>query len=121
MWPILLLQELITTFCVHAVSILHLAVNIKTSIKTCHCHNRVNLLYLLACLNNVHRELLYYPALVLASASTNVRVFRTSLFPNPMMVHVWYVDGYWSKILHSTIPIPIHDLKVKVTDLELLC
>ena len=60
--------------------------------------------------------------LALALASTNVKVFRTSLFPNPMMdlVHVWYDDGYWSKILHSTIPTPIRDLKVKVTDLELL-
>ena len=86
------------------------------------------------------------------------------------LVHVWYDDGYWSKILHSTIPtpymtlrsrsrifmlkflgphyfqtlwwiwfmfgmmidtglkfyavpstLPMHDLKVKVTDLELLC
>ena len=41
------------------------------------------------------------------------------------LVHVWYDDGYWSKILHSTIPpsppTPVHDLKVKVTDLELLC
>ena len=47
-----------------------------------------------------------------------LKVFRTSLIPNPMMdlVHVWYDDRYWSKILHSTIPIPIHDLKVKVTD-----
>ena len=36
------------------------------------------------------------------------------------LVHVWYDDGYWSKILHSTIPTPIHDLKVKVTDLKLL-
>ena len=36
------------------------------------------------------------------------------------LVHVWYDDRYWSKILHSTIPIPIHDLKVKVTDLEFL-
>ena len=65
-------------------------------------------------------------ALALASASTNVKVyvkvFRTSIFPNPMLdlVHVWYVDGYWSKILHSNIPTPIHDLKIKVTDLELL-
>ena len=52
-----------------------------------------------------------------------VLVFRTSLFPNPMMdlVHIWYDDRYWSKILHSTIPTPIHDLKVKVTDLELSC
>ena len=50
-------------------------------------------------------------------------VFRTSLFPNPMMdlVHVWYDYTYCSKILFSTIPTPIHDLKVKVTDLELSC
>ena len=52
-----------------------------------------------------------------------VKVFRTSLFPNPLMdlVHVWYDDRYWSKILHSAIPTPIHDFKVKITDLELLC
>ena len=34
------------------------------------------------------------------------------------LVYVWYV---WSKILLSTIPTPMYDLKVKVTDLELLC
>ena len=52
----------------------------------------------------------------------NVKVFRTSLFPNPLMdlVYIWYGDRYWSKILFSTIPTPMHDLKVKVTDLELL-
>ena len=52
-----------------------------------------------------------------------VKVFRTSLFPNPMMdlVHVWYDDRYWSKLLFITVPTPIHDLKVKVTDLELSC
>ena len=51
-----------------------------------------------------------------------IKVFRTSLFPNPMMdlVHVWYDDRYWSKNLHSAIPTPIHDLKVKVTNFELL-
>ena len=32
------------------------------------------------------------------------------------LVNVWYDDRYWSKILHSTIPTPIRDLKVKVTD-----
>ena len=37
------------------------------------------------------------------------------------LVHVWFDDGYWYKILHSTIPTPICDLKVKVTDLKLLC
>ena len=52
-----------------------------------------------------------------------VKVFRTSLFLNPLMdlVHVWCDDGYWSKILHSAIPTPIHGLKVKFMDLELLC
>ena len=37
------------------------------------------------------------------------------------LVHVWYDDRYWSKILHSTIHTPIHDLEVKVTDLKLSC
>ena len=52
-----------------------------------------------------------------------VKVFRTSLFPNPMMdsVHVWCDNRYWSRISHSVIPISIHQFKVKVTDLELLC
>ena len=52
-----------------------------------------------------------------------VKVFRTSLFPNPMMdlVHVWCDDRYWSKILHSAIPTSIRHCKVMVTDLELLC
>ena len=35
-------------------------------------------------------------------------------------VYVRYDDRHWSKILLSTIPTPMHDLKVKVTDLELL-
>ena len=50
-----------------------------------------------------------------------VKGFRTSLFPNTIvdLVHAWYDVGYPSKILHSTIPTPIYDLKVKVTDLEL--
>ena len=36
------------------------------------------------------------------------------------LVHVCYDDRCWSKILLSTIPTPMHDIKVKVTDLELL-
>ena len=36
------------------------------------------------------------------------------------LVYIWYDDRYWSKILFSTIPTHMHDLKVKVTDLELL-
>ena len=37
------------------------------------------------------------------------------------LVHEWYDDRYWSKILCSTIHTPHHVLKVKVTVLELLC
>ena len=37
------------------------------------------------------------------------------------LVHVWYDDTYWSKISEGTIPIPVHDLEVKVTDFEFLC
>ena len=67
-------------------------------------------------------------ALALASASvyTNVKVFvkvfKTSLFPNLItdLIHLWYDDTYWSKILHSSIPTPLGQVKVKVTDLELL-
>ena len=37
------------------------------------------------------------------------------------LVYVWYDDRHWSKILLTTIPTPMHDFKIKVTDLELLC
>ena len=45
-----------------------------------------------------------------------------SLFPNPVvyLFHVWYDDRCWSKLLCSMIPNPVHDFKVKVTDLEFL-
>ena len=32
---------------------------------------------------------------------------------------IWLDDRYWSKVLFTTITIPAHDFKVKVTDLEL--
>ena len=46
----------------------------------------------------------------------------TSLFPNPVvyLFHVLYDDRCWSEILCSTIPHPVYDFKVKVTDLEFL-
>ena len=49
-----------------------------------------------------------------------VKVFKTSLFPNLAtdLLHLWYHDTYWSKILHSTIPTALGHIKVKVTDLE---
>ena len=74
---------------------------------------------------SLRRAILLPPALALglALASTNVKVFRTSLFPNPLMdlVYIWYDDRYWSNILFRTSPTSMHVLKVKVTDLELLC
>ena len=37
------------------------------------------------------------------------------------LFYFWYDDRNWFKILPSTISTPMYDLKVKVTDLELLC
>ena len=37
------------------------------------------------------------------------------------LAHVWYDDRYKSKILCGTIYTPVHDFKVKVTDLDFLC
>ena len=61
--------------------------------------------------------------LALASVSTNVKVFKASLFPNLItdFIHLWYDDTYWSKILSSTIPITLGHVKVKVIDLEFSC
>ena len=73
------------------------------------------------------RAIVLPPALALASVSTNVKVFvkvfRTSLFPNLTtdLIHLWYGDTYWSKILRSTIPTTVGYVKVKVTDLEFSC
>ena len=36
------------------------------------------------------------------------------------LVHVWYGDRYWSKILQGINLNPVHDLKIEVTDLEFL-
>ena len=81
----------------------------------------------LAHVNKVQEELLYYPRRRRRRQWRRWRrrpqmlkflfkVLRTSLFPNPLidLVHVWYDDRYWSKILRGTIPTPVHDLKVKV-------
>ena len=36
-------------------------------------------------------------------------------------IHLWRDDKALSKILRSTIPIPVHGLKVKVTDFDFFC
>ena len=50
-----------------------------------------------------------------------IKVSMNLYFPSHTvdLVYIWYDDRYWSKVLFTTIPIPAHDLKVKVTDLEL--
>ena len=45
---------------------------------------------------------------------TGIKIFMSVLAKD--MIHVWHGDRYWSKILGSTIPIPVYDLKVKVTN-----
>ena len=44
-------------------------------------------------------------------------------FAKPSMdfIQLWCNDRALSKILCSTIPIPVHDLKIKVTDFEFFC
>ena len=53
----------------------------------------------------------------------SIKVFNTSLFPNLItdLIHLWYDDTYWSKILRSTIPTTLGLVKGKVTYLELSC
>ena len=44
-------------------------------------------------------------------------------FAKPSMdfIQLWRYDRALSKILCRTIPIPVHDLKIKVTDFEFFC
>ena len=75
----------------------------------------------LARLNNVHDELLYYPLCWRRHRRLQMlkfydKVFRTSLFPNPLMdlVHIWYGDRYWSKILQGTTPTPVQGHRLRI-------
>ena len=86
--------------------------------------------FLLADLNNVQEELLYYPRRwrcrwrrLPQMLKFSLKVFKTSLFPTLItdLIHLWYDDTYWSKILRSTNPTTLGHVKVKVTDLEFSC
>ena len=46
--------------------------------------------------------------------------YNFSFFAKPSMdfIQLWRDDRALSKILCSTIPIPVHDLKIKVTDFD---
>ena len=50
-----------------------------------------------------------------------VKVLKNWFISKPYLVYVWHVVRYWSKLLGSTIPTPVHDLNVKVMDLKFLC
>ena len=49
--------------------------------------------------------------------------YNFSFLAKPSMdfIQLWCDDRALSKILCSTIPIPVHDLKIKVTDFEFFC
>ena len=50
-------------------------------------------------------------------------LFFFFFFAKPSMdfIQLWCDDRALSKILCSTIPIPVHDIKIKVTDFDFLC
>ena len=52
-----------------------------------------------------------------------INVLQFQFFEKPSMysVQLWRDDRALSKILCSTIPIPVHDLKIKLKDLEFFC
>ena len=71
------------------------------------------------------RAIALLPALALAMASAStftLKFFKTSYFPNCMMdlVHISCDVRCRSKVSFSNTPAHAHDLKVKVTDFEIL-
>ena len=62
-------------------------------------------------------------ALVSSNIKVFFKVFKTSLFPNLItdLIHLWYDNTYWSKILRSTISILLGHVKVKVMDIDFSC
>ena len=46
--------------------------------------------------------------------------YNFSFFAKPSLnfIQLWRDDRALSEILFSTIPVPVHDLKIKVTDFE---
>ena len=57
------------------------------------------------------------------SAVINVLQLQFFFFAKPSMdfIQLWRDNRALSKILCSTIPIPVHDLKIKVTDFGFFC
>ena len=76
------------------------------------------------------RAIAVTPASALASASALPKMlkFLVKVFMSPYLlkllmdqVHTLHVDRYWSEVLCCIIKTHLGDLKVKVTDLEILC
>ena len=57
------------------------------------------------------------------SKSFVINVLQFHFFATPSMdfIQLWRDDRALSKILCSTIPVPVHDLKIKVTDFDFFC
>ena len=55
--------------------------------------------------------------------SFRINVLQFQFFAKPSMdfIQLWRDDRALSKILCSTIPIPVHDLKIKLKDFEFFC
>ena len=70
----------------------------------------------------VVRSPIPYMTLRLRSQTSNFCIAIFLQFqPSKDFIHLWHDGRALSKILHSTIPIPEHGLKVKVTDFEFFC
>ena len=53
-----------------------------------------------------------------------IKVLQFQFFfakPSMDFIHLWHESRALSNTLCSTIPIPVHDLKIKVTDFEFFC
>ena len=63
-------------------------------------------------------SMLYSGEQILSFESCLIFYAGDSLKPSLDFIHLWRDNRALSKILRSTIPIPVHGLKVKVTDFE---
>ena len=70
----------------------------------------------------VNSEIAIDNRLSIATSNFILKCFKSSYFPNQMidLVHIWNDNRCRSKVLFIITPTYVYDLKVKVTDLEVL-
>ena len=63
------------------------------------------------------QKFLSTPSALMAVTLRSISQTYNSNVPNLInnLIHLWYDDTYWSKILPSSIPTPLVHVKVKVT------